>query len=109
MGWQLPGRLSIDNGRDGATEISQLSQGIETLQSISDKRGRDWKKQVRQWFIEWKYAQEIAGDLSVEWALPFWRASMPGAMGGKPEDKNTAPNETDPNENPDPAEQQEAD
>jgi len=85
MEWQLPGRLSIDNGRDAAAEINQLANGIETLRGINDRRGRGWRKQIRQWFLEFKFAAATAKTLDVEWALPYWRATMPGAGGNAPE------------------------
>lgn len=78
MSWQLPGKLSIDNGRDAAAEINQLTNGIETLQGINDRRGRSWKKQIRQWFAEFKYAKKVSTEMGVAWALPYWRPAMPG-------------------------------
>lgn len=90
MEWQPTGRLSVDNGRDSAAEIQQLANGIETLRGINDRRGRSWRKQITQWFREFKFAADVAEREGVEWALPYWRATMPGAGSAAP---NQAPDD----------------
>jgi hypothetical protein len=82
LAWQLPPRLSIDNGRDAAAEISQLDNNIETLSSIHDRRGRGWRGMVDQWFRECAYASKAAAKHGAEWALALWRRGAPGAQGG---------------------------
>ncbi|HEX8313023.1 MAG TPA: phage portal protein [Chthoniobacteraceae bacterium] len=98
MEWQLPGRLSVDNGRDSAAEIQQLANGIETLRGINDRRGRGWRKQIRQWFMEFKFAAATAKNMDVEWALKYWRATMPGAgtPGADPEEDPPKPEKKPP-------------
>lgn len=82
--WQLPQRMSIDNGRDANAEIAQLDKGIENLASVNDRRGRGWRPMTRQWFREFAYAELCAKEFKVEWALKLWRAAMPGAAGASP-------------------------
>lgn len=94
MHWQRPARLSVDRG-DAAIEIDQLSNGVETLANINDKRGRGWRPQVKQWFKEWAYAAECAKKSGVEWALPFWRAGKPGAAMADPGDHEKDATEQD--------------
>ena len=86
IGWQVPPRITVDNGRDGALEINQLNAGVENLRNLNDRRGRGWRREITQWFVEWKYAYAEAKRLKVPQAMKFWRASQPGA-GGAPTDK----------------------
>jgi hypothetical protein len=79
LAWQLPARLSIDNGRDAAAEISQLDNNIETLATLHDRRGRGWRSMVDQWFRECAYAARAAEKHGAKWALTLWRRGMPGA------------------------------
>jgi capsid protein len=82
LAWQLPARISIDNSRDAAAEISQLQNNVETLSTIHDRRGRGWRGMVDQWFRECAYASRSAKRNGAEWALKLWRAGVPGAQGG---------------------------
>ncbi|HEY3898937.1 MAG TPA: phage portal protein [Chthoniobacter sp.] len=93
LSWQLPQRLSIDNAKEAKAEIDQLSNNIETLSTVHDKRGRGWRPMVDEWFREFAYAARCAKKHGVPWALKIWRASMPGAQGGDP-------SPDDPNGNP---------
>jgi len=93
--WQGPARLSIDNGRDAAAEISQLNSGIETLSTINDRRGRGWRQMTRQWFREFAFAYRCAAEAQVPWALKFWRAAVPGS-------NTAAPEAPDPEQKPEP-------
>lgn len=84
--WQLPARMTIDNGREAAAEISQLDKGIETLASINDRRGRGWRPMVKQWFREFAYAYRCAQEAGVPWAIRLWRAAAPGTTTAGPEE-----------------------
>ncbi len=79
ISWQGPPSLSVDESKTGALEINQLANGVETMQSINDKRGRNWRVQMRQWFKEWALARKIAKEEGAEFALPMYRAGVPGA------------------------------
>ncbi len=83
LSWQLPMRVTIDNGRDGALEINQLANGIENLATINDRRGRNWRQITEQWFREMAYASKQAKKHGVDWALALWRPNTPGAKGGE--------------------------
>jgi len=93
LSWQLPMRLSIDNAKEAKAEIDQLSNNVETLSTVHDKRGRGWRPMVDQWFREFAYASRCAKRHGVPWALKIWRATMPGAQGGdpSPQDPNGDP------------------
>jgi hypothetical protein len=95
--WTRPAKMSIDNGRDAAAELAQLANGVETLATISDRRGRDWRRTVRQWFREFSFAFREAKRSGVPWAIKLWRAGTPGAATADP-DKDPA----DPKDKPEP-------
>ncbi len=89
MSWQQPGRVTVDNGRDGLLEISQLANGTRNLRAIYDKIGKDWRPETRQWIREWIEFEEMAEEEGatpeqVERLLNRWRAGMPGAGAGAP-------------------------
>lgn len=84
--WQLPARLTIDNGREATAEINQLDKGIETLASINDRRGRGWRPMVKQWFREFAYAARCAQEAGVPWAIKLWRTAAPGSTTASPDD-----------------------
>lgn len=79
ISWQGPPSLSVDEGKTGALELNQLAAGVETMQSIDDKRGRNWRTKTRQWFREWAFARKVAKEENAEFALPMYRAGVPGA------------------------------
>ncbi len=82
ISWGGNQKLSVDDGRVGALEITQLGNGVENMQSVQDRRGRNWRTFTQQWFKEWGYAYKCAKKAGVPWALKFWRAGTPGAAGG---------------------------
>ncbi len=92
ISWQGPPSLNVDEGKIGALEINQLANGIETMQSIDDKRGRNWRTKTRQWFREWAFARRVAKEEKAEFALPMYRAGVPGAA------STDAPGAVDPDE-----------
>ncbi len=93
LSWQRPARLTIDNSRDAAAEINQLSNGIETLSTINDRRGRSWRQVTSQWFREFAFAARCARQNGVPWAINLWRAGLPGQKASQPvEDPDEAPN-----------------
>ena len=85
MSWQGPPRLTVDEGRTGMLELAQLSNGATTLQIMNESRGRGWRPTVKQWFREFNYAYRCAVEEKVPWAMRFWRAAQPGAVGGSPD------------------------
>ncbi len=77
--FQGPPDMSVDEGRTGALEIQQLANGIVTMQILDNRRGRNTRPKIRQWFREWGFAAKCAVEEKVPWALKYWRAGMPGA------------------------------
>ena len=52
--------LTVDEGKAGALKINEFANGIETMRSINNRRRRNWRTQIRQWFREWNYARMVA-------------------------------------------------
>lgn len=102
MSWQTPARITIDSGRDSATDIARLANGLLTLRQYYNERGQDYRRALAQWFREWKEAKQIADEIGVPEVYRLFRASMPGAAGAAPreqdksEDPPEDPNEADP-------------
>ena len=82
--WQMPRRVTVDNGNDNPARLNNLSAGATTLKRIYGDEGENWIPHTRQWFREWARAKAIAGEEGVPEAFNFWRASMPGAQGAGP-------------------------
>ena len=88
--------MTVDEGRIGALELNQLAAGVVTMQILDDRRGRNWRPKVKQWFREWKYAAKCAVEEGVPWALKYWRAAQPGAVGGSKDDQEPGTDQTEP-------------
>lgn len=103
INWQTPPRVTVDNGKDAATLIELLANGMITLREYCHARGDNYRQVMRQWIrepIEFLHIakQELKNsELDADqqkavldrWSLnlPLWRAAKPGAAA------NTAPNE----------------
>lgn len=96
IGFQTPPRVTVDNARDGQLEISQLAVGIETMRSICDKRGRNYRRHVRQWFREWGEAKQIAIEEGVPEAIKYWREEV----ANQPTNLPSPSNPSDPTQTP---------
>lgn len=79
LSFQGPADMSIDEGRTGNLELAQLAAGVVNMQILDNRRGRNTRPKIRQWFREWAWAAKAAADEKVPWALKFWRAGMPGS------------------------------
>jgi capsid protein len=97
IGWQMPARVTVDNGRDGALELNQLSNGGTTLREMYGRRGKGYRTNLKQWFREWREAKAFAIAEGVPEAMANFRASMPGAAAVvAPPDDQQMPNDGKP-------------
>lgn|GEM_PF-3215837 len=110
MSWQMPPRVTIDNGRENQILIELLANGLITMREYCNARGFNYKATMRQWIrepIEFikiaqsegappEYLQRLKDN------LPLWRAPKPGtvnAPGADPaETDNKIQNAIDDNE-----------
>ncbi|HEY3659756.1 MAG TPA: phage portal protein [Candidatus Udaeobacter sp.] len=102
--WQLPARVTMDNGRDNAVLIELLSNGLITMREYCNQRGLNYKSVMRQWVREplefLKLAEEEKAPPEylqrLRDNLPLWRAPKPGtiqAPGADPAGQVTAVDE----------------
>jgi capsid protein len=112
INWQTPPRVTVDNGKDAATLIELLANGMITLREYCHARGDNYRQVMRQWIrepIEFLHIakQELkSSELDAEqqktvldrWSLnlPLWRAAKPGAAANS--NPNEKPAKPDPNE-----------
>jgi capsid protein len=57
MAWYEPGKLSIDVGRDGQLRMSQIKEGVATLDSWASDTGVNWQDVIDQRVKETAYAK----------------------------------------------------
>jgi capsid protein len=89
LSWQMPPRLTVDNGRENQILIELLSNGMITLREFCNARGLSYKAVMRQWVREPKefIATAQAEGVDPEYLqrlkdnLPLWRAPKPGTVG----------------------------
>jgi len=88
MSWQAPERITIDNGRDGKMLIELLANGMITLREYCNKRGLNYRNEMRQWirepieFIKMAAKEGAPPEMLEAWKRnpPIWRAGKPGAV-----------------------------
>jgi capsid protein len=88
IGWQLPPRVTVDNGRENQILIELLANGLITMREYCNARGINYRATMRQWIrepIEFMKMAEAQGAPD-EWLqrlkenLPLWRCPKPGAV-----------------------------
>jgi capsid protein len=89
LSWQMPPRVTVDNGRESQILIELLSNGMITLREFCNARGLSYKAVMRQWVREPKEFLDTAKAEGVDPEylqrlkdnLPLWRAPKPGVVG----------------------------
>lgn len=93
LSWQLPPRVTVDNGRENQILIELLANGMMTLREYCNARGINYKAVMRQWIREPIQFIQIAEDegaspdylARLRENLPIWRAPKPGAVFAPPD------------------------
>lgn len=88
LSWQMPPRVTVDNGKENQILIELLANGMITMREYCNARGLNYKSVMRQWVrepIEFirivaeegappEYLQRLKDN------LPLWRAPKPGTV-----------------------------
>jgi capsid protein len=110
MSWQMPPRVTVDNGRENQILIELLGNGLITMREYCNARGLNYKSVMRQWVrepIEFLRIAEEEGappEMLAMWKSnpPMWRASKPGAIQAPGQDPAANQQVTAVDENGDP-------
>ena len=101
-GWLTPAKLTVDVGRDGKLQLERHRRALLTMQDLYGCEGKDWERQVDQWFVEREYvldrALETAKNLeekhkieiSLDRVLPP-EPGAPAAQDADPSEENPPP------------------
>jgi capsid protein len=88
MSWQMPARVTVDNGKENQILIELLANGLITMREYCNARGINYKATMRQWIREplefIKMAEEMGAPTDyvkrLRDNLPLWRAPKPGTV-----------------------------
>lgn len=96
MSWQMPARVTVDNGKENQILIELLAAGLITMREYCNQRGINYKATMRQWLREplefIKMAEEMNAPEDyikrLRENLPLWRAPKPGTVNAAGADPN---------------------
>jgi capsid protein len=80
--WLLPGRLTVDFGRDGKLHIEQYKRGHITMRSLYGYRGEEWQLEVDQYLDERQYIKEGIESRGLTWDEAYPELKQGGVMPG---------------------------
>jgi len=69
--WQVPPRITVDQGRDGQLEIDRLLVGFNTIEDYWSARGHDGREKIVARIREVKFAQEQCAKEGVRYEDVF--------------------------------------
>ena len=86
MSWQMPPRVTVDNGRENKILIDLLANGLITMREYCNARGLNYKAVMRQWvrepieFLRIAAEEGAPPEMLDKWKAtpPLWRAPLPG-------------------------------
>lgn len=78
--WQLPARLTVDIGREGALDVVKLRSLQLSLRSYYNARGQNWLPEVRQRIREMKVLKKMCEEAEIPEMFNYFTALDPGAQ-----------------------------
>lgn len=79
ISWQLPARLTVDVGREGALDIQKLRAGLLNLRSYYNARGSNWRTELRQRIREMQELKRMCDEAQMPELFQYFIALDPGA------------------------------
>lgn len=81
--WLLPGRLTVDFGREGKLFIEQYKRGMITMRSLYGFRGEEWQLEIDQYLDERMYIKEGLKERDLTWDEGFPELKQGGFQQGQ--------------------------
>ncbi|MEQ1862793.1 MAG: phage portal protein [Chthoniobacteraceae bacterium] len=80
ISWQLPARLTVDNGREGALDIAKLKCCLLTLRAYYNARGMNWRTELQQRIREMQQLKRMCDDAGMPELFQYFIALDPGTQ-----------------------------